>query len=58
MEENIRLEIASSPEELRYHADNPEKDGRIHILPELLYYLAEKIEKLENKNENKSSISN
>ena len=45
--EKMKLDCVTEPEELRFHADNSfEADGRVHILPAVLYSLADKIDAL------------
>ena len=41
------LDYACEPIELRYHAENPvTEDGRIHVTPELLFAIADRIDEL------------
>jgi len=41
------IDFITDPNELRFHAENPiEEDGRIHVTPELLFAVADKIDGL------------
>ena len=45
--DKAKLDYATDPTELRFHAENPmEEDGRIHVTPELLFAVADKIDVL------------
>ena len=47
--EKWKVDQITSPDELRWHAENSiEGDGRIHVLPEVLFAVADRIEKLES----------
>ena len=41
------IDFITDPNELRFHAENPiTEDGRIHVTPELLFAVADKIDGL------------
>jgi len=45
--DRAKLDYACEPIELRYHAENPvTEDGRIHVTPELLFAIADRIDEL------------
>jgi hypothetical protein len=45
--DKARIDFITDPNELRFHAENPiEEDGRIHVTPELLFAVADKIDGL------------
>lgn len=52
-----RIDYLSSPEELRFHAESPESDGRNHVLPDVLYACADKIDQLEKEIERLQSLN-
>jgi len=45
--DKAKIDFITDPNELRFHAENPiEEDGRIHVTPELLFAVADKIDGL------------
>ena len=49
--DKAKIDFITDPNELRFHAENPiEEDGRIHVTPELLFAVADKIDGLRADN--------
>ena len=45
--DKAKIDFITDPNELRFHAENPiAEDGRIHVTPELLFAVADKIDGL------------